>query len=62
MPRSLNEPVGLSPSTFSHTSPPVTPDSQCEATSGVPPSPKVMAGVPSGMSRRDRYSSITPRH
>ena len=30
MPRSLNEPVGLSPSTLSHTSPPVSPESHSE--------------------------------
>ena len=44
MPRSLNEPVGLSPSTLSQTSQPVSPDSQSERTSGVPPSPRVTAG------------------
>jgi hypothetical protein len=38
MPRSLKEPVGLSPSTLSQTSPPVRPESQAEWTSGVPPS------------------------
>ena len=48
MPRSLNEPVGLSPSTLSQTSPPVSPESHSECTSGVPPSRRVTAGVPSG--------------
>jgi hypothetical protein len=62
MPRSLKEPVGLSPSTLSHTSPRVRPDSHSECTSGVPPSRSVTAGVPSGMSSRSRYSSMTPRH
>ena len=62
IPRSLKEPVGLSPSTLSQTSPPVASESQPERTSGVPPSPRLMAGVPSGRSRRGRYSSMTPRH
>ena len=62
IPRSLNEPVGLSPSTLSQTSAPVSPDSHSEWTSGVPPSRSVIAGVPSGISSRSRYSSITPRH
>ncbi len=62
MPRSLKEPVGLSPSTLSHTCAPVSPESHSEDTRGVPPSRNVMAGVPSGMSSRSRYSSITPLH
>src|SRR5690348_17015380 len=62
MPRSLNEPVGLFPSTFSQTSAPVRPESQSECTIGVPPSPRVIVGVFGGSSRRSRYSSITPRH
>src|SRR4051794_26832013 len=36
MPRSLNEPVGLSPSTLSQTSPPDSPESHADGTSGVP--------------------------
>jgi hypothetical protein len=62
MPRSLKEPVGLSPSTFSQTSPPVTSDSQRLSTRGVPPSRSVIVGVPSGRSNQPRYSSMTPRH
>ncbi len=62
MPRSLKEPVGLSPSTLSQTSPPVSPDSHDDGTSGVPPSRRVIAGTPSGMSSSSRYSSMTPRH
>src|SRR5215216_6936382 len=62
MPRSLNEPVGLLPSTLSQTSAPVRPESQSECTIGVPPSPRLMVGVFAGRSRRSRYSSITPRH
>ena len=38
MPRSLKEPVGLSPSTLSQTWPPVSDESHPECTSGVPPS------------------------
>src|SRR3954451_14867590 len=38
IPRSLNEPVGLLPSTFSQTSAPTRPDSQPDRTIGVPPS------------------------
>jgi hypothetical protein len=62
MPRSLNDPVGLLPSTFSQTSARVRPDSHSEWTSGVPPSRRVIAGVSAGISSRARYSSITPRH
>ena len=44
IPRSLNEPVGFAPSTFSHTSQPVS-DERCGAgTSGVSPSPSVTSG------------------
>src|SRR6478735_11678843 len=39
IPRSLNEPVGLLPSTLSHTSAPVSPDNHSEKTSGVPRRP-----------------------
>ena len=62
MPRSLNDAVGLLPSTLSHTSAPVTPDSHSEWTSGVPPSRSVTASTPAGIWSRSRYSSITPRH
>src|SRR5690349_11217984 len=62
MPRSLNEPVGLLPSTLIHTSAPVSPDSHGLSTSGVPPSRRVYVGVPSGSGNHSRYSSITPRH
>ena len=62
MPRSLKEPVGLSPSTLSQTSAPVRPESHSECTSGVPPSRSVTACIPSGRSSSSRYSSITPRH
>ena len=48
MPRSLKEPVGLSPSTFSQTSAPVRWESQADSTIGVPPSRRVIVGVPVG--------------
>ena len=41
IPRSLKEPVGLSPSTLSHTCPPVTSDNHRLSTRGVPPSRSV---------------------
>src|SRR5207253_3206362 len=62
MPRSLNEPVGLAPSYFSHTSRPVSEESASDRTSGVPPSHRVTTGVASVTGSRSRYSSITPRH
>src|ERR687891_1928657 len=62
MPRSLNDPVGLDPSTFRCTSQPVRSDSQRLGTRGVPPSRRVTTGVPAVTGSRSRYSSITPRH
>jgi len=54
MPRSLKEPVGLAPSSFSHTSTP----SRCErcgaATSGVPPSPSETTGSSGANGSRSR--------
>ncbi len=44
MPRSLNEPVGLAPSTLIHVSECTISDSFSAATSGVPPSPRVITG------------------
>ena len=44
MPRSFNEPVGLAPSSLSHTSAPVSSESRGAATSGVSPSPIVTSG------------------
>jgi hypothetical protein len=43
MPRSLNEPVGLAPSTFRCTSHPVSSERYRAGTSGVAPSSSVMA-------------------
>ena len=62
IPRSLNDPVGLAPSYFSHTSQPVSSDNGSERTSGVPPSRSVITGVDSDTGSRARYSSISPRH
>jgi hypothetical protein len=44
IPRSLNDPVGLAPSSLSHTSAPVSSDSLGAGTSGVSPSPMVTRG------------------
>src|SRR4051794_21865949 len=62
MPRSLNEPVGLSPSTFRCTSQPVNADRRGAGTSGVPPSRSVTTGVAVVTGSRSRNSSMTPRH
>ena len=51
IPRSLNEPVGLAPSTFSQTSAPVRSDRNGAGTSGVPPSPSVTSGSTESRSR-----------
>ncbi len=61
MPRSLKLPVGLAPSTLSHTAAPTRSDSRGAGTSGVPPSSSVTTGVFSVMGRKSRYSSMTPR-
>ena len=62
MPRSLNDPVGLAPSTLSHTSQPVRRDSSAARSSGVPPSSSVTTGVAAATGSRSRYASITPGH
>src|SRR5579875_944281 len=62
MPRSLNEPVGLPPSTLRNTSQPVRSDSTGAGSSGVPPSLSVITGVSAATGSRSRYSAITPRH
>ncbi len=62
MPRSLNEPVGLRPSTFRYTSHPVLAESTGAGSSGVPPSCRVMTGIPAVTGSRSRYSVMTPRH
>ena len=54
MPRSLNEPVGLTPSSFSQTSAP-TSSERCGAwTSGVEPSPSETTGSSAAKGRRSR--------
>src|SRR5579862_6237772 len=61
IPRSLNEPVGLSPSNLSQTSAPTRSVSTGLWTRGVPPSSRVTTGVASVTGRNSRYSSIRPR-
>ena len=46
IPRSLKEPVGLAPSTFSHTSAFTRSDRRSASTSGVEPSSSEMTGSP----------------
>src|SRR5438270_11148117 len=60
IPRSLNEPVGLAPSSLSHTSAPTRADSRGAGSSGVFPSSRVTTGVSSVTGRNDRYRSTTP--
>ena len=60
IPRSLNEPVGLAPSTLSQTSAPIRAERRGAGTRGVPPSNKVTTGVRGPMGRSARYSSMTP--
>ena len=54
MPRSLNEPVGLSPSTLRCTVQPVYSDNRGADTSGVPPSSRVIAVQSSSTGSRSR--------
>ena len=61
MPRSLNDPVGLPPSTLRYTSQPVRADSTGAGSSGVPPSRRLTTGVSSVTGSRSRYSVMTPR-
>src|SRR6478736_4101468 len=62
IPRSLNDPVGLAPSTLRYTSQPVLSDSTGACSSGVPPSPSVTGVQSAGTGSRSAYSAITPRH
>lgn len=62
MPRSLNDPVGLSPSYLRCTSAPTRAESFSAWMSGVPPSWRVTTGAPSSIGSRSAYSRITPRH
>src|ERR1035437_7430126 len=62
MPRSLNDPVGLTPSYLTKTSAPTNALRWAARISGVPPSPRVTIGAPSREGSRSAYSWITPRH
>ncbi len=54
MPRSLNDPVGLSPSSLHHTSAPTRSDSRGARTSGVLPSPNEITGSSAANGSRSR--------
>ena len=54
MPRSLNDPVGLRPSSFTCTSSSRHSDSASSRTSGVAPSPMLITGVASVTGRNSR--------
>src|SRR4051812_49786357 len=60
MPRSLNDPVGLAPSTFSHTSHPVRRDSLRPGTTGVAAPRNVATGAVSGDGHRDPQAPLRP--
>jgi hypothetical protein len=54
MPRSLNEPVGFAPSSFSHTSAPTRSDTRSASTNGVEPSWSETIGSPAANGSRSR--------
>ncbi len=60
MPRSLNEPVGFEPSTFSITRAPTASERRGASTNGVLPSHKRDDGVVSVTGKRSRYASMIP--
>src|SRR5918993_5427536 len=60
IPRSLNDPVGLAPSTFSQTSHPSSSDRTLASTKGVFPSPRVITGSASSTGSHRRYRAIMP--
>src|SRR5664279_176512 len=60
IPRSLNDPVGLAPSTFRYTCAPTLSDSDGAASSAVPPSSRVITAAPGGMDTRSWYAAINP--
>src|SRR4051794_26075909 len=62
MPRSLNDPVGLAPSTLSHTSAPTRSEGGGGGPRGGAPSLGVTPGVPASTGRNSRSPSITPPH
>src|SRR5262245_18436154 len=57
MPRSLNDPVGLAPSTLSQPRAPVCSDSHADSRSGVPPSARLTTGASGARGNHSRYSS-----
>ena len=60
MPRSLNDPVGFAPSTFSHRSDaPIDAPRRGARTSGVAPSPNVSIGVAAVTGSTERKRSIS---
>ena len=61
IPRSLNDPVGLTPSYLMKTSAPTSEHRWAALISGVPPSPRVTIGAPPSEGNRSAYSWITPR-
>ena len=54
IPRSLNEPVGFAPSSFSHTSQPARSETRSASTSGVEPSASETTGSPGANGSRSR--------
>src|SRR4029077_7623562 len=60
MPRSLNDPGGLAPSTFRYTSHPVRADTTGAGSSGVAPSPSVITDVSAAAGSRSGYCLTTP--
>ena len=60
IPRSLNEPVGFAPSSFSQTSVPARSETRGAGTSGVEPSLNDTTGSSGPNGRRSRYRSISP--
>src|SRR3712207_9584249 len=62
IPRSLNDPVGLAPSTLSQTSQPVRRDSSCAGTRGGAPPWRGTTGVLARTRSRARAGSLRPGH
>src|SRR3954451_20461656 len=62
IPRSLNDPVGLSPSYFRYTVAPTRSDNRGAGSNGVLPSCSVTTGVASDTGRNSRYWLMRPRH
>ena len=54
IPRSLNDPVGFAPSSFSHTSAPTRSDTRSASSSGVDPSSRETTGSSGPNGRRSR--------